>query len=175
MAVWMQIIGLRNAFSVEEDKARLSKILESTQFDFRFLSPEADENFSAKWELHQGEDYAFFKIILLNQSLIIHFHHPNFIEFSGSFDWFSLWHKFVNKENKHLTEGIRSVFNKIAKAYGINELIYFPEWFFSLDDIKNGDATFNDLKEAMLLNPDKKKKELYDLRSYEFYIDTFID
>lgn len=165
MAVWIQIIGIRKSYSIEKEKNIISRILKNTKFDFDFI------NKKVNWNLTQSKGIEYFELPILDQSLRIYFDNPNFIEFSGSFELFSAWFRFVDEEQSVLTNGIRKVFLKIASEYGISELIYFSEWFFELGEIRNKKETFEDLIERIKNNSNQKKNELFGLESNEYFIE----
>ncbi len=147
MAVWIQIIGLRQSASIEIEKDKISEILKNAEFDFNFIKKSSDlELKKVSWNLSQSKGIEYFELPIFGQSLKIYFDNPNFIEFSGSFELFSSWFRFADKEQSELTNEIRKIFRKIASDYGISELIYFSEWFFELDGIRNKEETFEDLK-----------------------------
>jgi hypothetical protein len=172
MAVWIQIIGFRKSDSIENEKERISEILNKAEFDFDFVKRKSDvELKQVKWSLTQSKGIEFFELPILDQSLKIYFDNPNFIEFSGSFDLFSSWFWFADKQNSDLTNGIRKIFSAIASDYGISELMYFSEWFFELGEIRNEEETFEDLKKRINDNPEREKKELFGLESNEYYIE----
>jgi len=175
MAVWIQIIGIRKSDSIEKDKNLISKILKNTEFDFDFINKNSDvELKKVNWNLTQSKGIEYFKLPILDQSLRIYFDNPDFIEFSGSFELFSAWFRFVDKEQSELTNGIRKVFQKIALEYGISELMYFSEWFFELGEIRNKEETFENLIERIKNYPDQKRNELFGLESNEYYIEKTI-
>jgi len=170
MAVWIQIIGLRKSDSFEKEKEKISEILNETKFDFDFVKKNSGiELDNTKWNLTESKGTEFFKLILFDQYLTIYFDNPNFIQFSGSFDLFSSWFRFADKEHSELTNGIRQIFRKIALVYGISELIYFSEWFFELGEIRNKEETFEDLMERIKINPKLKRNELFGLEANEYY------
>jgi hypothetical protein len=172
MAVWIQIIGLRKSNSTEHEKEKISEILNKAEFNFNFLKRNSDlELKQAKWNLNQSNGIEFFELLIFDKSLKIYFDNPNFIEFSGSFDLFSSWFWFVDKQNSALTNGIRKIFNTIASEYGISELMYFSEWFFELDEIRKQEETFEDLIKRMNDNLEREKKELFGLQPNEYYIE----
>ena len=172
MAVWIQIIGFRKFDSIENEKEKISKILNKTEFDFDFVNRKSDVELNqAEWNLTQSKGIEFYELSILDQSLKIYFDNPNFIEFSGSFDLFSSWFWFTNKQNFELTNGIRNVFRKIAAEYGIEELFYFSEWFFSLDEIRSKEESFEDLINRIQKNPKDRKEELYGIESNKYYIE----
>ena len=172
MAVWIQIIGLRKSDSIENEKEKISKILNNAEFDFGFVNSKYGVELNQyKWDLTQSKGIEFFELPILEQSLKIYFDNPNFIEFSGSLDLFSSWFWFADKQNSDLTNGIRKVFLKIASEYGISELVYFSEWFFELGEIRNKKETFEDLKNRIDDNLERKKEELFGLESNEYYIE----
>jgi hypothetical protein len=172
MAVWIQIIGIRKTDSIENDKNLISKILKKAEFDFNFLNKNSNvELEKINWNLTQSKGIEYFELPILDQSLRIYFDNPNFIEFSGSFNLFSAWFRFVDEKQSKLTNGIRKIFIKIASEYGISELMYFSEWFFELGEIRNKEETFEDLIERIKKNPDRKRNELFGLESNEYYIE----
>ena len=172
MAVWIQIIGLRKSDSIENEKEKILKILNKTEFDFNFVKQKPDiELEKTEWTLIQSKGIEFFELPILDQSLKIYFDNPDFIEFSGSFELFSSWFRFADKEQSELTNGIRKVFRKIGAEYGISELIYFSEWFFELGEIRNKEETFEDLKKRIQDYPDLKRNELFGLESNEYFIE----
>lgn len=173
MAVWIQIIGLRQSDSIENDKEKLLKILDKTEFDFEFIEQKTGVKLEkTEWNLIESKGIEFFELPILKQSLKIYFDNPNFIEFSGSFDLFSSWFHFADKKQSDLTNGIRRVFRKIASEYGISELIYFSEWFFELGEIRNQEETFANLNRRILDYPDLKRNELFGLESNEYFIEN---
>ena len=175
MAVWIQIIGLRKLASNQIEKERVASILNSIEFDFNSILPEYDIRLSQpQWKLRQSKDIEFFELQLLNQSLKIYFDNANFIEFSGSFDWFGSHFWFVDKQNADLTKSIRNVFLKIANEYGISELIYFSEWFFDLNEIRTGEETFKGLKNRIKESSEYQKKELEGMEANEYYIEKIV-
>lgn len=170
MAVWIQIIGIRKSDSIENDKNLISKILKKAEFDFNFINNNSNvELEKINWNLTQSNGIEYFELPIIDQSLRIYFDNPNFIEFSGSFDLFSAWFRFTDEKQSELTNGIRKIFGKIASEYGISELLYFSEWFFSLDYIRDGNATFENLIEQIKNNPDCERNEIYGLESKEYY------
>ncbi len=154
MAVWMQIIGFRQSNSFEKEKERISNILNS-------------ENLN--WSLKKLNKIEFFEFTFIDQQLKIYFDNPNFIEFSGTSGIFAAWFKFVDKENTELTNKVKKVFSQIANKYGIQKLYYFSEWFFSLDEIRLEEETFEQLIERIEKYPDLKKTELLGLQANEYY------
>jgi len=172
MAVWIQIIGFRKSYSIENEKERVSEILNKKEFDFDFVKRKSDvELKQTEWNLTQSKGIEFFELQILDQSLKIYFDNPNFIEFSGSFDLFSSWFWFADKQNSDLTNGIRKIFSAIAFEYGISELFYFSEWYFDLDEIRNEEETFENLKKRIQNNPKHRKGELFGLESNEYFIE----
>ncbi|MAB47720.1 MAG: hypothetical protein CMC05_03730 [Flavobacteriaceae bacterium] len=172
MAVWIQIIGIRKSDSNEIEKEKVRKILNTTELDFDFVkSNYGVEIEKTEWKLVQSKGIEFFELPLLDQSLKVYFDNPNFIEFSGSFGLFSAWFRFADEKQSKLTNGIRKVFGKIAYKYGISELIYFSEWFFSIDYIRNKEANFENLIELIKNNPDLKRNKLYGLEPDEYYVE----
>lgn len=172
MAVWIQIIGLRKLESKENEKDEIFKILNETEFNFDFIQKKSGIKLDKpKWNLTQSRGMEFFELPILDQSLKIYFDHPNFIEFSGSFDLFSSWIWFTDKQNSDLTTGIRNIFRKIASIYGISELYYFSEWFFGLDGIKSEEETIESLEKQIKNNSEFKKQELFGLESNEYYLE----
>lgn len=173
MAVWMQIIGLRESNSLESEKKKIWEILENTDLDLKFVEKLSGRNIdTAKWVLNQSRIFEYFEFPLLDESLTIRFDHPNYISFSGSYALFAHWFDFVDEKREELTNGIRAIFAKIASAYGISELIYFSEWCFGLDNIESGEDTFEDLMKCIEGYPEHQRSELFGLESYEFYIET---
>ncbi|KAB1155930.1 hypothetical protein F7018_11515 [Tenacibaculum aiptasiae] len=172
MAVWIQIIGLRKMDSIENEKKKVFEILNKTELDFDFIKQKLDIGLKkTEWNLTQSKGIEFYKLPILDQNLKIYFDNPNFIEFSGSFDLFSSWFRFTDKQNLDLTNGIRNVFRKIAFEYGISELIYFSEWFFELGEIRTQEETFENLMELIKNHPNLKKNELFGLDSNEYCIE----
>jgi hypothetical protein len=171
MAVWIQIIGLRKSKSIENEKEKISEILNEIDFEFDLDSQKFRYDLKKNnSDLYPTKGNEFFEITMFDESsLRIYFENPNFIEFSGSSWLFSLWLNFVDKKQSRLTNRIRKVFRKIACEYGITEIIYFSEWFFSLDFISNGNATFENLIEQIKNNPDCERNELFGLESEEYY------
>jgi hypothetical protein len=170
MAVWIQIIGLRKSDSIKNEKEKILEILNKMEFNFDFLNQKNGvELKKTEWNLTESKGIEFFKLSMFDQYLKICFDNPNFIEFSGSFDLFSAWLQFVDKDEYKITNGIRKIFGKIASEYGISELIYFSEWFFSLDYIRDGNATFENLIEQIKNNPDCEREELFGLEAEEYY------
>ena len=89
MAVWIQIIGLRKSDSIENEKEKILKILNKTEFDFNFVKQKPDiELEKTEWTLIQSKGIEFFELPILDQSLKIYFDNSDFIEFSGSFELF---------------------------------------------------------------------------------------
>ena len=172
MAVWIQIIGIRKSDSTEIEKEKIRKILNTAEFDFDFVKPNLGlKTEKSEWKLTQSKGIEFFELPLFDQALKVYFDNPNFIEFSGSFGLFSAWFRFTDVKQSELTDGIRKVFRKIASEYGISELIYFSEWFFSIDYIRNKEANAENLIELIKNNPDLKRNKLYGLESNEYYVE----
>ena len=172
MAVWVQIIGLRIADSIEDEKEKIFEILNKTEFDFDFVKQKTGVGLEkTEWNLTESKGVEFFELSIFDQSLKIYFDNPNFIEFSGSFGLFSSWFRFADEDQSELTNGIRKVFQNIAFEYGISELIYFSEWFFELGEIRNEERTFEDLMERINNYPDLKREELFGLESNEYFIE----
>ncbi|AXT20464.1 hypothetical protein D7030_04905 [Flavobacteriaceae bacterium AU392] len=173
MAVWIQIIGLRKPDSIENEKEKIFEILNKTKFDFDFVKQKTGVGLEKiEWNLIESKGIEFFELSMFDQSLKIYFDNPNFIEFSGSFELFSSWFRFADKEQSELTNGIRKVFRKIASEYGISELIYFSEWFFELVEIRNEEETFEDLMERIKNYPGLKREDFFGLESNEYYVET---
>lgn len=160
MAVWMQIIGMRKLKSIDSDKLLISKVLDKIKNEYK----------SFAWKIDSHTETEHFKIMTNNQTLKIYFDNPNFLEFSGC-DLFQAWFKFADKGNEEITNEIRNIFKKIAFEYGITELIYFSEWFFELGEIRNKMETFEDLTIRISNYPEHKRKELYGLKSYEYFVE----
>ncbi|MFC7445319.1 hypothetical protein [Mesoflavibacter profundi] len=172
MAVWIQIIGIRKSDSTEIEKEKIRKILNTTEFDFDFVKSNLGlESEKYEWKLTQSKGIELFELPLFDKSLKVYFDNPNFIEFSGSFELFSAWFRFTDEKQSELTNGIRKVFRKIASEYGISELIYFSEWFFSIDYIRNKEANAENLIELINDNPELKRNKLYGLESNEYYVE----
>jgi hypothetical protein len=164
MAVWIQIIGLRELESIEKERKKISNILSTTHFDFDFMGCNSeDDPVQFPWNLTQSNGLEFFEVN--EQSLKIYFENPNFISFSGCFDYFSAWYRFTDPEQSELTNAIRRIFQQIAFSYGISELIYFSEWFFPLEIIPDKTATFEDLLNLIKDNPSLSRNELFGLES----------
>ncbi|MCB0476215.1 MAG: hypothetical protein KDC69_11095 [Flavobacteriaceae bacterium] len=172
MAVWIQIIGLRKSGSIENEKEKIFEILNKTEFDFDFVKQKTGVGLEKTvWNLTKSKGIEFFELPILDQSLKIYFDNPNFIEFSGSFELFSSWFRFADKEQSELTNGIRKVFRNIASEYGISKLIYFSEWFFELGEIRNEEETFENLMEKIKNYPNLEREKLFGLESNEYYIE----
>jgi hypothetical protein len=172
MAVWMQIIGFRKSDSIKKEKTRVFEILKEAEFEFDFVKDKFGcELKQTEWNLTQSKGIEYFELSILDQSLKVYFNNPYFIEFSGSFELFSSWHWFADERNSHLTNGIRNVFRKIAAEYGIEELFYFSEWFFSLDDIRSKEESFEGLINRIQENPKDRKEEFYEIESNKYYIE----
>ena len=168
MAVWAQIIGLRQSKSIENDKIRLLEIFKNHQLS---LIKSRVSHSNSIWKLSENRGVSYFELEFFEESLKIYFDNPNFIEFSGSFLLFSSWFSFVDPNKSELTNEICAVFRKIAFDLGISELIYFSEWFFSLDDIRNKEETFKDLENTIKENADRKSNELFGCKSNEYFIE----
>lgn len=170
MAVWIQIIGLRKLESIEKEREKVSKILSKTSFNFDFMRSNSKvDSGKFQWNLTQSNGMEFFEVN--EQSLKIYFENPNFISFSGCFDYFSAWYHFTDPKQSELTNAIRNVFQRVARAYGITELIYFSEWFFPLEIIPDKSATIDDLINLMKDNPNLRRNELFGLESNEYFIE----
>ncbi|POS00572.1 hypothetical protein Q361_1561 [Flavobacterium croceum DSM 17960] len=171
MAIWMQIIGKRNLKSIEYEREYFSQILKD--INSSFFSINQDENV---WKLNEREGMEFFEYRFSEEttldSIRITFNNSEFIDFSGSFEYFSTYYKFVDYENRKSTEEWRKIFKTIAKAYGITELYYFSEDFFPLEYIYDNESKAVEL--FNLLENGKESKELYNLNYDEYFVEQII-
>ena len=154
----MQIIGLRKSDSINKDRVLISAILTKIKDDYT--------NF--EWETKKHNEIEFFQIQILDLTLKIYFDNSKFIQFSG-YGPFINWFQFADKNQSKLTDKIRKLFKTIASEYGISELLYFSEWFFELNEIRNEMETFEDLMKRIEDYPDLEKKELFGLEANEYY------
>ncbi|MCK8520447.1 hypothetical protein M0D21_02645 [Aquimarina sp. D1M17] len=154
MAVWMQIIGIRKMNSFEKEKERIAIILSSENLD---------------WKLKKESSIEYFEFIFQHEKIKVYFDHPNFIQFSGTSRLFAKWFEFADQKNKELTNEIRNVLKQVSAKCSIDELLYFSEWFFSLDDIKLGEVMFEELIQQIEKYPDLKSTELFGLESNQYY------
>jgi acyl-CoA synthetase (AMP-forming)/AMP-acid ligase II len=173
MAVWLQIIGKRKLESLEKEKEKIIKIINTINLDSAFLSQSKynPENWNVrKTEENEYFEYNFVPKIISNSIRII-FNNSDFLEFSGPFDFFSGWYLLGDKYPKEIAEGWQKIFGEISKNYGITELFYFSEWFFATELIHGNEDEENatELFERFEKCKDNQKVSLNNMKHNEYY------
>lgn len=175
MAVWLQIIGKRKFESLAKEREKISNIIHKTKLDLDFLfqSKYNPENWLVKKT--DGMEYFEYKLYGNSKSVMnsirIIFNNPEFIEFSGPFEFFSNWFLLGDRYPIEILEGWKKILCEISKNYGITELFYFSEWFFATELIhsnENGENA-NELFEMFENYNYNQKKSLKNMKNNEYY------
>lgn len=174
----MQIIGQRKFQSLDEEREKVKNILAKMEISLAFLSDtyfNSDYN-PENWKLIKTEATEFFEYRLSDQkhrthSIRITFNHPDFIDFSGPFEFFASWYKFADDDAK-TTEHWRTIFRNFSRVYGIMELTYFSEDFFPLECVYDGETDFEELSALLSKETSIRKNELFGLENFnQYYIE----
>lgn len=170
MAIYIRIIGLRKFESIEREKKRISTILDSIELDLKFLNFIPVNDKLLTWELSETEFCKFYELKIFDCSIKLVFDNSNFIEFYCS-KGLDIRDFGVTEENKKFVEGVRKIFGKIATGYGIKELIYFSEWFFDPDSIREGVSTFEELKQLIDSNKYIEQPDYWGKWKNDYFIE----
>lgn len=180
MAVWLQIIGKRDSNSLEDERKKIFEIVSNINLDLSFLeNTEFKSSYNPKnWRLGQEYNMEYYEYPLVDdlntrfRSIRVIFNNPNFLEFSGPFDFFSEWFYLGDKFPEKISSGWRKIFEVIARDYKMNELIYFSEWFFATELIHSGEETAKELFECFEKYKENEKKSLTQLNHNEYYCEN---
>ncbi len=152
MAIYIRTIALREIDSIEKERERLFKILKSTKLELDFWNENHFEIKSLEWKLIETDYRSYFELKLFKTTLKLFFDNPNFIEFLCSDGW-DIREFGKTEKNRDCLNGIREIYRRISRNYGIIEVFYFSEWFFDPDSIREGESSFENFKDLIASNP----------------------
>ena len=161
MAVFIRTIGFREIYSIENERNRVSKILDLIALDLDFLNESLVGKELIVWNLVRTKYHSYFELKLSQDTLKVFFDNPNYIEFLGTKGW-DIRDFGADDENRKYINQVREIFKRISGNYGISNLYYFSEWFFDPDSIREGENNIDDLKNLIESNPYSEMPEFWE-------------